>query len=165
VKDAMSHTSNPNLALHDALLARGWIKTRPTDSGSYERHGARYLTWRKNGITIASSGTSRVYNASSGNVETLDGCGSEVTIEALTTEVGLRHQGLARTAILEWVNLAASAGVDLYLEPVPLEPGIALDRLITLYASVGFSPCDNSKRVMSNCRPAARTDQLAERAR
>lgn len=141
-------TESPSLTLRDSLIASGWTAVQSKQTGAYERTGQRYMTWTKDGVMIASSGTSKYYVAQRNVVEMGDGCGYEVTIEALIVEPKLRGQGQAKLALKAWISLAEKAGVTLYLEPVPLEDGVNRESLIRLYAAVGFIASDSNSRVM-----------------
>lgn len=138
----------PGLILHDSLLASAWVKTGASEHGAYMRNGDAFLTWRSAGVTIATSGTSKVYDAERGVVMTCMGHGCEATIEALIVDPSQRSRGLARSALAAWVSKATKAGVTLYIEPVPLEDGIDRERLIRFYESLGFRKTDPAFRVM-----------------
>ena len=138
----------PTRMLHDALLAEGWVKTAATSPGAYERHGDRYLTWRQEGVLIATSSTSKVFDPERSVVLNCFGDGAEVTIEALVAEPNFRGRGAARRALGSWVRLARESGTAFYIEPVPQEDGIDRDRLIAFYRSLGFEPCDHGCHVM-----------------
>ncbi len=138
----------PTRMLHDALLAGGWIKTAASAPGAYERHGERYLTWRQEGVLIATSSTSKVFDPERSVVLNCFGDGAEVTIEALVTEPDFRGLGAARRALSAWARLASESGTTFYIEPVPQEDGIDRARLIAFYRSLGFEPCDLGSHVM-----------------
>jgi hypothetical protein len=139
----------PNARLASALLAAGWAQTMPSKPDAYRRDGSPYLTWRKGAVTIASSATERRYNPSTGAVEAwVAFSGASVTIEVLQTEAASRCAGAAREALTEWIALARAAGVGLYLEPCPQEPGVSRERLVAFYKAAGFEPADGNAAVM-----------------
>ena len=140
----------PSSTLHDSLLASGWTKIRASENGAYERAGDRYLTWVLGGVTIATSGTSKFYDAGRAVVLNCMGSGYEVTVEALLTNPEARGRGAARAALGAWMALAKAAGVTLYIEPVPQEESVDRQRLIGLYESVGFLPCDDGCHVLAS---------------
>lgn len=131
--------------LHDGLIALGWAKIRPNEPGAYERGGTRYLTWRKGAVLIASRGSQSLYAEPGRSYVTIYiGDEIDVTIEALMVEPAQRRQGHARAALKEWCVMADAAGVQLWLEPAPLEKRAdgAPTRadLVRLYAEWGFAP-------------------------
>lgn len=136
------------LALSQLLKAAGWLRTGARDDQAYSRNGQRYLTWRKPGVMVASSGNSRFVDSKSRGVHIGYGDGFETTIEAISVSIGDRGRQLAQSALREWAALADATEVTLFIEPVPQEDGIDRERLIKLYASYGFSPTDESARVM-----------------
>jgi len=140
----------PAHKFHDGLIEMGWRKTLARDDGAYVRNNDRFLTWTKDGVLIATSGTSKYYDADRGVVMGAIGGGHEVTLEALITDSGARRQGRAREALQAWLALATYAKLDLFIEPVPLEDGISRESLVAFYRTVGFHPCDEGCRVMSS---------------
>lgn len=123
-----------------ALLAgaNGWERISASDERAYVRKGLRFLTWKKDGVTVATSGASLYYNPDRGQTEIYESNGRQAVLEFLGVEPGLRGQGRARRALTEWVRLAKETGVELFLQPEPQEPGINRKRLVTFYASAGF---------------------------
>jgi hypothetical protein len=137
----------PSKRMHDALIKAGWEKLPSSSPDSYRRGQEVYITWSRNGVLIASTGTSIQYDSDTGVVLSAIGTGHEVTVEAVMTKIE-RRQGRARQALSEWVQMAKACGLTLYLEPVPLEPSISRAALISFYSSVGFKETDGSCRVM-----------------
>lgn len=150
----------PGEKLRDALLAAGWQKIGPCEPGAYERHGDRFLTWKKNGVTIASTGNAMCYSTERHYVELYDGYGETATVEVLITDPTLRRQGRAREALAEWTALAQAAELTLFLEPVPQEDGVDLLPLVKFYESLGFEFTCSARRVMHRqvLSPAAAKD-------
>ena len=140
--------TNPAQCLHDGLISAGWEKTLASEEGAYQRHGHRYLTWRRGGVLVASSGTSKCYNADSGGVDSYMGGLVNVTIEALFVDPEMRGRGLAVQALAQWCSLASNFGVTLWVEPWPLSEGVEVGGLHRLYIRQDFRFADDSRRVM-----------------
>lgn len=152
---------SPNAILASELLAAGWAQIPASSPDAYRRDGAPYLTWRKGAVTVASSATERRRNPESGGIEAwIAFGGASVTIEVLFTEPNARGGGEARRALLEWVSLARSAGVTLFLEPCPQERSVNSERLVQFYREAGFRESDPLAFVMV-CRPT-QSDERAE---
>lgn len=151
----MTSENSGTAALAQAAVAAGWRRIASTEPQAYTRKGLRFLTWCKNGVTVATSGACLVYNPERGVTELYESNGAQAVVEFLGVAKELRGQGLARQALQEWVDLAQACAVELFLQPEPQERGMSRARLIALYQGVGFAPCGGVPSAGSGLRAAS----------
>ncbi len=98
-----------------------------------------------------------------GTVMVYAGDDQAMTVEALLVDEPVRRRGRATEALKLLGHLADRFGLDLHLEPVPLESGaMERDQLAAFYQRLGFAAADASGKVLVR-RPAGQR-QESERA-
>lgn len=140
---------SPQMVMREALLAAGWQAHPHGHPSRYATQGgSSYLTWEKDGVRFA---TSRgLLYIERGAVMVDEGEPTDVIIQALLVDPERRRQGKASETLLMLAELARKTGINLYIQPAPLEDKpLVADQLAKLYQRFGFKPIDEKPRALA----------------
>lgn len=141
--------THPVTNMLQSLLAQGFERLPPSDPNAYADGTRRYATYRSNGVRVA-FGSNRSLGEHRGTVVEYDAEESCAVLQALITDPDVRREGRARKVLEQVLQAADAAGLELYVEPVPLDKTQEIERadLARFYSEFGFEAADDGGKVL-----------------
>lgn len=145
--------THPVTTMLQALLDKGFERLPPSSPDAYSDDRRRYATYRRDGVRVA-FGSNRSLATHRGTVVEYDDDETCAVLHALITDPGVRGQGRGSKVMDAVLRAADAAGLELYVEPVPLDKGKGLssEALGRFYGKFGFEAVDDTGKVLK--RPA-----------
>lgn len=154
ITDESCMMTHPLTILLQSLVAKGYERLPPSDVNAYVDGSRRYATYRRDGVRVA-FGSNRALGEYRGAVLEYEEDVTCAVLHALITDPEARSQGRASAVMRDVLEGADKAGLELYVEPVPLDKTNGLNHaaLVQFYSKFGFETMDVAGRVLK--RPAS----------